>query len=232
MTDLSTSGTYDFAPSIGECTLNALSRLRIRGPMIKAEHLHQAYLEANLLQAEWNNRGPNLWTVEDIVIPTVFGVSQYPIPGNIVMVTNVTIGMPPNTPPWEQELTITSISRQEWTMFPNKGKIARPTSYWFDRQISPVINLWPVPDTVYNLHVWGFYMLQDASIRNAGNFQIPMLWLDAACAGMAHRLSRHYAQDLEPIRKADYGEAYGYAATQNVEDAPMYIVPMVWAYYR
>jgi hypothetical protein len=237
MTDLATSGTYDFAPSIGECTLNALSRLRIRGPMVKAEHLHQAWMEANLMQSEWNNRGPNLWTVNDVVIPTVapvngVGTSQYEIPGNIVIVTNVTIGMPPNTQPWEQELTITSISRQEWTMYPNKGKIGRPTSYWFDRQIAPVINLWPVPDQVYNLHVWGFYMLQDANLRNATNFQIPMLWLDAACAGLAHRLSRHYAQDLEGPRKVDYKEAYEIAATQNVEDAPIYIVPMLSSYFR
>jgi hypothetical protein len=117
-------------------------------------------------------------------------------------------------------------------MYPNKNKIGRPTSYWFDRQISPVINLWPVPDQVYNLHVWGFYMLQDASLRNATNFQIPMLWLDAACAGLAHRLSRHYAQDLEGPRKVDYKEAYEIAATQNVEDSAVYIVPMLAGYFR
>lgn len=239
MTDLATSGTYDFAPSIGECTLNALSRIRIRGAMVKPEHLHQAYLEANLMQAEWNNRGPNLWTVEQIVIPTVapvgnVGTATYSIPGNIVMVTNVTIGQPGGLPasPFEQELTITSISRQEYTMYPNKGKIARPTSYWFDRQIAPTITLWPVPDRVYNLHVWGFYMLMDAKLANSGNFQIPMLWLDAACAGMSHRLARHYAQDLEAVRKGDAGEAYQIAATQNVEDAPIYIVPMVWSYFK
>jgi hypothetical protein len=26
--------------------------------------------------------------------------------------------------------------------------------------------------------------------------------------------------------------AYQYASTQNVEDAPLYIVPMVWSYFR
>jgi hypothetical protein len=232
MTDLSVSNTYDFAPSIGECLLNGLSRIRIRGSMVKPEHLHQGFLESNLMQAEWNNRGPNLWTVETMVIPCVPGVASYSVPGNIVMVTNVTIGQPPGVSPFEQELTITSISRQEYTMYPNKGKIARPTSYWFDRQIMPVITLWPVPDQAYNLHVWGFYMLMDAKLRNAGNFQIPMLWLDAACAGLSHRMARHYAQDLEGVRKGDSAEAYEIAATQNVEDAPIYIVPMVWSYFK
>ena len=56
---MATTGTFDFAPSVGECVLNALSRIQIRGPMVKAEMLHMATLEANLLQSEWSNRGPN-----------------------------------------------------------------------------------------------------------------------------------------------------------------------------
>ena len=227
---LVTSDTFDFAPSIGECTLNAMSRLRIRGSMVKAEHLHQAWLESNLLQAEWSNRGPNLWAVDSFVIETEIGVPTYPIPPETVMVLNVTLGL--GVPPWEQELTITSVSRQEYTMYPNKGKIARPTTYWFDRLISPTITLWPVPDQIYNLHITRFRQIMDANIRNAGNFEIPFLWLDAACAGLSYRLSRHYAQDLEGQRKSDYDEAYRIAATQNVEDAPLYIVPMVWSYFR
>ena len=234
MTNLNVSDTYDFAPSIGECALNALSRIRIRGAMVKAEHMHQSHLESNLMQAEWNNRGPNLWTVESLQIPTIppvggVGTATYPLPANIVMVTNVTIGLGPA--PLTQDLTITSISRTEYSMYPNKGKIARPTSYWFDRQLAPILTLWPVPDQVYTMTVWGFYMLMDANIRNAGNFQIPTLWLDAACAGLSHRLARHYAQDLEGVRKTDYKEAYEIAATQNVEDAPIYVMPMLAQYF-
>jgi hypothetical protein len=227
---LVTTDTFAFAPSIGECGLNALSRIRIRGSMVKAEHLHQTYLESNLMQAEWSNRGPNLWTVDSFVIETVIGQATYPIPPETVMVLNVTLGL--GTAPWEQELTITSVSRQEYTMYPNKGKIARPTTYWFDRLLAPQITLWPVPDQIYNLHITRFRQIMDASLRNAGNLEIPYLWLDCACAGLSHRLARHYAQDLEGQRKGDYDEAYRIASTQNVEDAPLYIVPMVWSYFR
>jgi hypothetical protein len=230
MTDLTTTGTFDYAPSIGECVLNGLSRIRIRGAMVKAEHMHMALMEANLMQAEWSNRGPNLWTVDSFVIPTEIGIATYPIPPETVMVLNVTLGL--GVPPWEQELTITSVSRQEYTMYPNKGKVARPTTYWFDRLLAPQITLWPVPEQIYNLHITRFRQIQDAGLRNAGNYEIPYLWLDAACSGMSHRLARHYAQDLEMQRKGDYDEAYKIASTQNVEDAPLYIVPMVWSYFR
>ena len=225
-----TSGTFDFAPSVGECVLNAFSRIRLRGSMVKAEHLMQAQLEANLMQMQWNNQGPNLWTQDMLTIMCEPGVSTYPIPGITVMVTNVTIGR--GDPPVEQDLTITPVSRQMYSMYPNKEQPGRPTVYWFDRQIAPTITLWPVPDTEYRLKVWRFRVMQDAKLANAGTFEMPLLWLDAACAGMAYRLSMHYAQDLEQKRQQQAKEAYQIAATQNVEDAPIYILPQLEGYFR
>ena len=158
----------------------------------------QAQLEANLMQMQWNNKGPNLWTQDMLPIMTEPGIATYPIPGITVMVTNVTIGL--SDPPTMQDLTISPVSRQMYSMYPNKNQPGRPTVYWFDRQLSPTITLWPVPDTVYTMKVWRFRVMQDAVLANARAFEVPVLWLDAACAGMAYRLSMHYAQ--EPRGKA------------------------------
>lgn len=222
--------TYNFAPSIGETVLNALSRDRIRGPMVQAEHLHMASLEANLMQAEWSNRGPTLWTITETIVPLTAGVATYPVDPTTIMVTNVTIGR--GDPPNESELTITPVSRQEFSMIPNKFSPGRPTIYWYDRSLAPTITLWPVPDTAYWMHLWGFGQIGDAAIAGQGQFAVPYRWLDACCAGLAHRLARHYAQDLEAQRKADYDQAYQIAATQDTEDAPLYIWPMIGGYYR
>lgn len=224
------TGTFGFMPSVGECVLNAFSRLQLRGSMIKAEHLMTATMEANLMQQEWNNKGPNLWAQDSLEIMTQPGVATYPVPVETVMVTNVTIGQ--GAPPWEQELTITPISRQIYSMYPNKSQPGRPTVYWFDRLLTPTITLWPVPDQVYTMHLWRFRVIQDAKLGNDQNFEIPVLWLDAACAGLASRLAVHYAPALEQRRKAQYDESYKIASTQNVEDSPMYILPMVQNYYR
>lgn len=227
---MSISNTFDFAPSIGECVLNALSRDRIRGPMVKAEHMRTATMEANLMQVEWGNRGPNLWTVSETIIDTVAGQPTYPIDPATIMVLNVTIGT--GDPPNEQELTITPVSRTIYSSYPNKLQQARPTTYWFDRTIAPSITLWPVPDTVYAMHYWTYRQQMDASVRDAGAFEVPWLWLDAACAGLAFRLARHYAQDLEQQRQGDYDKAYQIAANQNVEaDGMVYILPMITSYF-
>jgi hypothetical protein len=227
---MTTSGTFDFAPSVGECVLNAFSRIRLRGPMVKAEHLFQAQMEANLLQQQWNNMGPNLWKQANSTISVEPGVPTYSVAQNIVMITNVTIGW--GVAPNEQQLTITPISRQMYSMYPNKLQQGRPTVYWFDRLLAPTLTLWPVPDFAYTLNYWYWTMMQDAKLANNLQFEIPQLWLDAACAGMAYRLSIHYAQDLEDKRNAQAKAAYEIAATQNVEDAPLYFLPMLDGYFR
>jgi hypothetical protein len=224
-----TSGTYNFFPSTGEVVLNAFSRIRLRGPMVLAEHLHMAWMESNLMQVDWSNRGPNLWRVREQVFDIDSSAATYPIPSTAIMVLNVTIGT--GDPPNEQELTITPMTRQEYTMQPNKMTQGRPTTFWFDRLIRPTITFWPWPNQVYHCHVWTYSQQQDASMRSAMQLDVPYRWLDAACAGMAARLAVHYAQDLEVTRKAMAKEAYDYAATQDTEDGSVYLLPMVQSYY-
>lgn len=223
------SGTFNFFPSLGECTLNAFSRIRLRGPMVTAEHLHQAWMEANLMQVQWSNKGPNLWKVYEQVFDIGPPNATYVLPSTAIMVLNVTIGT--GDPPNEQELTITPMTRQEYTMQPNKATQGRPTSFWYDRTISPSITFWPTPDQVYNVHVWSYGQQYDAVQRAAMQLDVPYRWLDAACAGLAFRLAVHYAQDLEMQRKAQADDAYQIAATQDTEDGSIYFLPMVSQYY-
>jgi hypothetical protein len=224
-----TSGTYNFFPSLGEVVLNACSRIRLRGPMLLAEHLHMAWMEANLMQSEWSNRGPNLWRVHEQVFDIGPDFATYSLPSTDITVLNVTIGT--GDPPNEQELTITPMTRQEYTMQPNKYTQGRPTSFWYDRTISPSITFWPWPNQGYHCHVWSFGQQQDAQLRGNMQLEIPYRWLDAACAGLAARLAVHYAQDLEVTRAAMAKQAYDYAATQDTESGSVYILPMLDGYY-
>lgn len=224
-----TSGTFNFFPSLGECTLNALSRIRIRGPMVAAEHLHQAWMESNLMQVEWSNRGPNLWKVNEQVFDLQAGIPTYALPSTNIMVLNVTIGV--GDPPNEQELTITPMTRQEYTMQPNKLQQGRPTTFWYDRTIAPTITFWPAPNQVYHCHVWSFGQQFDASHRAAMQLDVPYRWLDAACAGLAYRMAIHYAPDLEAQRKVQSDDAYKFASTQDTEDGSIYFLPSISNYY-
>ncbi len=208
--------------------------------MIAAEHMLQATMEANFLQVEFNNRGPNLWAVDDIIVPCVTNQATYTVPANTVMILDVTIGTSPlgsvsingQTTP-ENEIRITPLSRSEYMSYPNKSNPGRPTSYWFDRLVAPTITLWPVPDDsiTYYLHYYRFRQIQDAALGGGLNLEVQALWLDAAAAGLAYRLAIHFAPALETQRKAQYDMAYKFAADQNVEDSPLIVAPMIGIYY-
>ena len=225
---MTTTGTFDFAPSVGECVLNALSRIQIRGPMVKTEMLQMATQEANLMQVEWSNRGPNLWTVDEQEIDTVPGFATYPVDPSTIAVLEVTLGQ--GNYPQENEILLTSISRGAYMAYPNKAEQGRPTVYWYDILIAPTITLWPVPNDVYHLHFTRYRQQMDASMRAAGNLETPYRWLDAACSGLASRLATHYAPALEQTRAAQAERAYAFAAARDKENAPMFISPMIEHY--
>lgn len=226
------SGTYNFAPSVGELVLNAYGRINIRRPELLAQHMVDARMEANLLQTEWMNKGVNLWTVDLITTALSQGVATYTVDPTTVMILDAYIetGAAPNI----TDRIIEPVSRTEYASFPNKTTQAPPTVFWFDRLVSPTISVWPVPDGngPYTLKYYRFRQIQDANLPAGATPEIPVRWFDAFAAGLAHRLARIYAPPLEQIRKADAMEAWQVAATQDVEDVPLYIFPGLSSYYR
>lgn len=225
---MTTTGTTAFNPSLGELVLNAYSRIGIRRTSLLANHLADARTEANLLQAEWNNRQVNLWTVELISVALVLGTANYDVADRTVMILDAYIhtgGI---------DYIIYPISRTEYAAIPDKTLQGRPSQFWFDRLENSSLNLWMVPDasSTYTLNYYCCRLIEDAALADGTNVEIPQLWLDCFAAGLAYRLSRIYAPQMKQDRKAEYDEAWAIAASQNVENVPLSIIPGVAGYYR
>lgn len=225
------SGTYNFAPSSGDIVISAYGRIGIRPTEILQTHLQQAVMEINLLQSKLSNLQPNLWDVDLQALPLTQGVATYSIPAETVMITNayVRIGSGTNT----TDRLIFPISQTEYAAIANKSIQAPPTQYWFNRLISPTITFYQVPDGngPYTVYYYRVRQIQDATLPNGYQMEVPYLWLDAMIAGLAHRLARVYTPALEQIRKADAEEAWAIAAKQNVENVPMFIAPGLNGYF-
>ena len=226
-----TSGNYNFAPSLGEVVLTAFSRIGIRRTEILETHLQDAKQEANLLLAKMSNLQPNLWTVDQQALPLLQGVATYTVPAETVMILDAFVRYGTGN---SIDRTIYPVSRSEYSTYPNKFIQAFPTVFWFDRLISPTITIWQVPDAngPYTLFYYRVRQIQDVDYTNAQDIEIPYLWLDAFTAGLAYRLSRIYAPQLEQIRKTDADESWQEAATQGVENVDMYISPGLAFYFR
>jgi len=225
-----TSGTYNFAPSLGEVVLNAFARIGVRRTEVLQTHLADARMEANLLLARMSDLQPNLWTVDLQTLPLLQGSATYTVPAETAMILDVFIryGSPAT------DRSIYPISRSEYATYPNKDQQGFPTVYWFDRLISPTITLWAVPDGngPYTLNYYRVRQIQDADFSNGQNVEIPYLWLDAFTAGLAARLAKIYAPQLEQIRKMDAQEAWDIAAKQDVENVNLVISPGLSSYFR
>lgn len=225
------SGTYDFSAANADIVLMAFDRLRIMPSAVTQEHMWTARNELNLLLAEWSNKQVNLWKVELYTEPLLDGVPSYAVLPRTVMILDAYVQTGSGTSAIDR--VISPISRTDYAALPNKLIQGYPTSFWFDRLINPTINLWPVPDGggPYVLKYYACIQVQDADMGMAQTPDVPYLWLDAMVAGLAHRLSRKYAPDIEVLRKSDAMEAWTIAATQNVENTPLAIAPGVRAYY-
>lgn len=227
---MTTSGTYNFAPNVGDLILNAYDRIQIRPSALTQDHMINARTEGNFLQVEWQNKGVSLWTVDLETVPLIQGTASYSVPAETVMILDAYIGV--GSP--EIDRFISPISRTDYAAQANKTQQGFPTTYWFDRLISPTITLWPVPDqnSYYTLKYYRYRVIQDAEYAGGIAPEVPYLFLDAWTACLAHRLARIYAPQMEQQRKADAVEAWNIAAAQNTENVPIFIRPDLSPYYR
>ena len=229
---MATSGTYIYNPALGEIVLYSYNLIGVRNTAVLQEHMQSARMAANMLLSRWGNQGVNLWAVDLITTPLVQGVTTYPVDSNTVMILDAYIETD-NGSGQPIDRLILPISRTEYASYPNKEQQGFPTTYWFDRLLSPTVTLWPVPDgTTTSFKYYRVRQLQDANLQNGQQVEIPYLWMEAFAYGLAQRLAVIWAPERVQILKPMADEAYQIAADQNVETAQQYISPMISGYFR
>ncbi len=225
------SGAYDFAPSGGEIIMSAYQRVSIRPTELLTTHIQTGVMELNLLLARMSNQQPNLWSVDLQSLPLTQGQATYSLPAETVMITNAFVSTGSGTSRIDR--IIWPLSQTEYASISNKNSQGTPTQFWYNRIVSPTITFFLVPDGngPYTVYYYRVRQVQDATLPSGVNVEVPYLWLDALVAGLAHRLARIYQPQLEQIRKADADEAWTIAATNNVENVALNIIPGLSTFY-
>jgi hypothetical protein len=232
---MTTSGTYNFNPSLGEITIYAYNLIGIRAASLAQEHMEAARMAANMLLGRWSNQGVNLWAVDLQTVPLVQGQATYDVPLNTVVMLDayMTIDNGSGQP---IDRIILPISRTEYASYPNKDQEGFTTTFWFDRLINPnpTVTLWPVPDgtSAQYLKYYRVRQMQDSEFPGGQQVEIPYMWMEAFAYGLAQRLATIWAPDKLAFLKPFADEAYQIAATQNVETAATYISPQISGYFR
>jgi hypothetical protein len=230
---MTTSGTYAFSPANADLVTYAFSLCGIRRTEILQEHLVNANMAMNLMLQAWGNETPNLWTVDEVVQTLVPGVRTYNVDPKTIMVLDAFVRWTDDSGTLSDRI-IWPVSRTEYASYPNKQLLGLPTTFWFDRQLAPTITLWPVPNGqgATELRYYRCVQIQDAAMTGAQTTDIPLLWLEAFAYGLASRIALIYVPERHPGLDALAERAWNRAATQNVENVPLFIGPQLGGYYR
>lgn len=230
---MSTSGTYNFSPSLGELTLYAYNLIGVRNTAVLQEHMEAARMATNMMLARWANQGVNLWAVDLVTTALTTGTATYSVDSNTVMILDAYVVNDDSGANIDR--IILPISRTEYASYPNKEQQGFPTVYWFDRLLNPTVTLWPVPNTdngPQSLKYYRVRQLQDANLQNGQQVEIPYLWMEAFAYGLAQRLAQVWAPQAVMQLKPLADEAYDIASRQNIEQAQQYISPQIGGYFR
>ena len=231
-----TTGTTSFNLDLNNLVEEAFERC---GSELRTGYdLKTARRSLNLLTIEWANRGINLWTIEQGVIPLVQGQIEYDLPADTIDLLDhvVRTGTGQN----QTDITISRISASTYITIPNKNTQGRPIEVWINRQTGatnpaptgvqyPTINVWPAPDqsNFYTFVYFRLRRIQDAGEGGTYTQDIPYRFLPCMVAGLAFYLSQKIPEAMDRVQflKAEYEQAFQLAADEDREKAPIRLAP-------
>ena len=106
--------------------------------------LRTARRSMNLMTIEWQNRGINMWTMEQGFINLTPGLSTYALPTDTIDLLEHVIRTGQNVSSTQADLSITRISVSTYATIPNKLQQARPIQVWVQRlsgEVNPTNSL-------------------------------------------------------------------------------------------
>lgn len=218
---MATSGTKTFELDIAEYVEEAFERCGIE--VRTGYDLKTAKRSLNLLLADWANRGLNQWTISSSSTSVSAGVSNYALAASTIDVLSPVV-LRTGTGINQQDIELTRVSRGEFLNIPNKNTVGRPVQYFVDRQISPTIDLWPVPDQAYTLVYDRLTRMDDANAY-VNTLEMPFRFYPALAAGLAYYIALKRSPDRVQLLKAIYEEEFQRAAEEDRDRASLTITP-------
>lgn len=229
---MTTSGTTNWTPDLGECIEEAFERAGLE--LRSGYDLKTARRSLNFLLTEFANKGLNLWTVDSGTISLVPGQKTYTtadgLPADAVdyiehVCRTTNAGIP-------TDISLNRISVSTYANIPTKEQSGRPYQLYVNRATSsPEITLWPVPDssTAYTLAFWYLKRLDDATNPISQTLQIPFRFYNALVAGLSYHiaLKKPEAQDRISMLKDLYDEATQLAADEDRDRSSVRFTPFV-----
>jgi hypothetical protein len=132
------------------------------------------------------------------------------------------------------DILLYPLSRNDFAAIPDKLQQGRPTSYWFDRTLSPTLNIWQVPDGggPYQLCYYVCRRIQDAAAEMGQTADVPFRFFEPFTAALAAHLAMKWAPDRAVALATYAAQMFTMAADDDREKVPTYFAPDLSGYFR
>jgi hypothetical protein len=214
---MTTSGTRDFNLDVAEIIEEAYERcgLEVR----TGYDARTARRSLNLMFAEWANRGLNLWSVAQATITVTQGTGSYAVSPDHADILEMVLRRSGT------DYEVERISRGDYFLLPNKTTQGRPSQFYYDRKLSPVINVWQVPENSTDQLIY-YYVRR---IQDAGSMQnttdMPWRFYPCVVAGLAYYIAMKRAPERMGMLKAIYDEEFARASEEDEDRVPLKLQP-------
>ena len=215
---MATSGTVTFRPNVEEIIAEAYERCGLNAETRTGYQAVSARRSLNLLFSEWANRGINYWAVSQNTLTLSDGTASYALPAGTIDIIDAVIRES------STDQTINRVTIAEYNQIPNKTTEGKPSQYMIDKQYTPTVYFWNVPDKTYTLVYWAVNQLDDISASNE-DADVPYRWSDCICAGLASKLSIKFAPEKFQILNEMYERAFNFAASSDNDGVSLRVQP-------
>ena len=221
---MATSGTTTFNLDFDDIIEEAYERCGLESRT--GYDMRTARRSLNLMFLEWANRGLNLWTIEQRSLALVAGTAQYNLPADTVNILSAVVRTGSGAS--QQDITLDRISQNEYLHTPDKLTQARPSQYFLQRTSTPVLFIYPAPDST-ETYTFQYYAVR--RIQDVGDFtntaDAVFRFLPALVAGLAYHLALKKSPDRITVLKQLYEEEFLRAAMEDRDTASVYLTPEI-----
>ena len=211
------SGSTNFELDVADYVEEAFERcgLEVR----TGYDLKTAKRSMNLMFADWANRGLNQWTIAQKTFTVASGDGDYDLGTSTIDVLSLVVRRDGT------DYALNRISRDEYLNIPTKSTTGRPTQYFVDRLINPVIKMWPLPDNSTDVVYYDALIRLDDADNYTNTLQVPFRFYPALAAGLAYYIAIKRAPDRAQLLKTVYEEEIGRAMDEDRDRASFRVAP-------
>ena len=230
---MATSGTHTFTLDLSDIMEEAYD---LCGLELRSGYSYRSAKRAlNLVFLEWQNKGLNLWTIEQGSATLTAGTSSYTADSSALDIVDVFIRTDAADTTKQFDQRLNRISRTEYAHQAKKLTQSKPTQFFVDKDNDSVkIILWATPDSAQTYTLVYDYVkrIEDVGTVGTNNADVPSRYLPCLTYALAYNLAckSPEAQQRVPMIRQRYVELWDEVTEADREKAPVRFVPDVSFY--